>query len=54
LRTDALDTVEGEDYQGHDGNGPPPEFVDHSEGKDAAEEGEDLFLVNSSSRDMCQ
>lgn len=47
LRADALDAVEGEDDERDDGDGPPAELVDHGEGEHAAEEREDLFLVDS-------
>ena len=47
LGADAVDAVEGEDNEYHNGDGPPAHFVDKGEGEDAAEEGEDLFLVDA-------
>ena len=47
LGGDAVDAVEGEGDEGGDGDGPPAHVVDHGEGEDHAEEGEDLFLVDS-------
>jgi hypothetical protein len=49
LDADAFDAVEGEHDEGYDGDGEPAHGVDEREGEDAAEEGEDLFLVDTRS-----
>ena len=46
LTSDALDAIEREGHQADDQNGPPAHLVDHGEGQDTAEEGEDLLLVD--------
>ena len=47
LHADALDAVERKGHDGDNGDGPPPVVINDGKGEDAAEEGEDLFLVDA-------
>lgn len=47
LRADFLNAIQSENDETDDGDGPPAHVVDHGEGEDAAEEGKDLFGVDS-------